>query len=62
MTPTRLTNFRIDEKLLEALEAIRERDGVPVSEQVRRGILLWLESKGVSVKTERKRAGTRRRP
>jgi len=62
MTPLIPTNIRIDQELLEALQEIRQRDGVPVSEQVRRAILMWIESKGVGVKkTERKRATTRKR-
>jgi antitoxin component of RelBE/YafQ-DinJ toxin-antitoxin module len=38
MSPKKLINFRIDSELLEGLEAIRTRDGIPVSEQVRRAI------------------------
>jgi len=51
--------FRVTDDIAEALRAIQERDGVPLSEQIRRGIGLWLESRGVTV--ERKRAATRRR-
>jgi len=60
MTPLRQTNFRIDEAMLEALTAIKERDGIPVSEQVRRALQTWIDAKGIS-KTARKRAGTRKR-
>ena len=59
MTPKRLTNFRIDSELLEGLELIRERDGVPVSEQVRRSIQDWLKKKGVTVKADRVRSRKR---
>jgi hypothetical protein len=48
--------FRLETELLDAMQGLREREGVPVSEQVRRGILLWLEQKGVTVKTERRTA------
>ena len=61
MTPLRQTAFRIDSNLLEALQAIKRRDGVPVSEQVRRALQVWVESKGV-MKAERRRASTRKRP
>ncbi len=61
MTPKKLTNFRIDSELLEAMEGIRQRDGVPVSEQVRRAIQDWLKKRGVSVEADRKRASTRKR-
>lgn len=62
MTPRKVTTFRIDEELLEGMREIEERDGVPVSEQVRRSIRAWLESKGVIAKrAERKRVAARRR-
>jgi hypothetical protein len=61
VTPLRQTAFRIDADLLEALQEIKRRDGVPVSEQVRRALQAWVESKGVR-RTERKRAVTRKRP
>jgi antitoxin component of RelBE/YafQ-DinJ toxin-antitoxin module len=40
------TAFRIDEDILQALQAIKERDGIPISEQVRRALKAWAESKG----------------
>jgi len=61
MTPLRQTNFRLEEELLEALQLIRDRDGIPVSEQVRRAIKAWIEAHGVTVRAERKRAVTRKR-
>ena len=61
MTPLKQTNFRLEEELLTALQEIRDRDGIPVSEQVRRAIRNWIESKGVKVRAERKRADTRKR-
>ena len=63
MTPRRMATFRVDDELLDAMRDYYAREGVQVSEQVRRGILMWLESKGVAVtKTDRKRAATRKRP
>lgn len=61
MTPLKQTNFRLEEELLAALQQIRDRDGIPVSEQVRRAIRNWIVSKGVQVKVERKPASTRKR-
>jgi hypothetical protein len=55
-----MTTFRIDEELLEGLRAYYAQEGVPISEQVRRAIRMWLEAKGV-MKAERKRAATRKR-
>lgn len=62
MTPTlKSATFRIDTDILEGLDAIKERDGVPVSEQVRRALRAWLESKGVEKEAASRRAGTRRK-
>ena len=47
MSPRTTTTMRIDDELLEGLQRLKERDGVPVSEQVRRAIQAWLELKGV---------------
>jgi len=52
--PRKVTTFRIDQDLLDGLQEVWERDGVAVSEQVRRAIRAWLESKGIR-KSERKR-------
>jgi hypothetical protein len=61
MTPVRkVATFRIDEDLVEAMQRLQERDGIPSSEQIRRALRPWLEAKGV-MKAERKRAATRRR-
>jgi hypothetical protein len=43
--------------------AIKGREGIAESEQIRRGIQLWLKKKGVAVKkSERKRPAGRKRP
>jgi len=55
------TAFRLDAALLDALQAIKRRDGIPVSEQVRRALQIWIAEKGFA-KSERKRADTRKRP
>lgn len=48
MAPDKAAAFRLPEELLEGLRQVRVRDGVPVSEQVRRAIITWLDSKGVT--------------
>jgi hypothetical protein len=53
MTPTHVTTLRVDSRLIDGLREVKERDGIPVSEQVRRAIEAWLETKGVRVKSER---------
>lgn len=46
----RLTNFMIEPELSEGLKLVKERDGISEAEQIRRGIRLWLDSKGVKLK------------
>ena len=64
MTPSekKQTAFRLEPDILEGLHAIKDRDGVPISEQVRRALREWIDTKAVRGKTERQRAGTRKRP
>jgi hypothetical protein len=54
-------NFAIDPELLQALRQVKVRDGISESEQIRRGIRLWLKSKGVRAETPGPRARTRGR-
>jgi ribbon-helix-helix protein len=62
MSPHPPTTFRVDPELLAGLHALKQRDGIPLSEQVRRAIQMWLDAKGVTtVKSERERTDTRKR-
>jgi hypothetical protein len=61
VTPLKPTTFRLETEIMEALSAIRDRDGIPVSEQVRRALKQWIDAKGVNMKTQGKRAVTRNR-
>lgn len=61
LTPRKRYSFWIDDEQAEGLKAVKERDGVLESEQIRRAINAWLEEKGVK-KTDRKRVRPRRRP
>jgi len=45
MTEKELTAFRLDAALLQALRFVKERDGVGLSEQVRRAVETWLKAK-----------------
>jgi hypothetical protein len=60
VTPRTRYNFFIDDEQREGLRAIKERDGIPESEQIRRAIDEWLRKQRRS-KPERKRAATRKR-
>ena len=55
----RRINFYIDEDLADGLKAVKERDGASESEQIRRGIRLWLEAKGITV--ARKKGGRKKK-
>ena len=62
--PRRRHTFFLDEALATGLKRLKERDGIPESEAVRRAIAGFLADRHISVDTqsERKRAGTRKRP
>jgi hypothetical protein len=54
-------DFYLDPEQLEALRAVKARDGISPSEQIRRAIDLWLARKAAKVRAERTRAATRAR-
>ena len=60
MTARTRYTFFIDEEQRASLAAIKERDGISESEQIRRAIKAWIEEKD-DQKQERKRAVTRKR-
>ena len=41
-------SFELDDELVQRLKALKEEDGIFVSEQLRRAVLLWLESRGAA--------------
>jgi hypothetical protein len=48
-------SVRLDPLHARLLKAIKARDGIPESEQIRRALLVWFEQKGVlKTKAERK--------
>jgi hypothetical protein len=47
-------SLRLDPEQARLLKAIKARDGVPESEQIRRALAIWFEQKGV-VKPKRKK-------
>jgi Ribbon-helix-helix protein, copG family len=62
MTPVGpVLTFRVEEDVLAAMERLKDRDGIPYSEQIRRALRFWLAEKDV-MKSERKRGATRKRP
>jgi propanediol dehydratase large subunit len=49
-----MVSLRLDLDLLAGLRQVKERDGVAVTEQVRRAIREWLGRKGIPAKTKTK--------
>ncbi|MDQ3169185.1 MAG: hypothetical protein M3Q55_03465 [Acidobacteriota bacterium] len=45
------TAFRLPGDLLAAMERLRERDGIGLSEQTRRALRAWLETRGALAPT-----------
>ena len=60
MTPKSRYTFYLDSELREALTAIKDRDGISESEQIRRAIKGWIDQKGVRVKAPSRRSGKQR--
>jgi hypothetical protein len=62
VTPRTRYNFFIDDEQRDGLRVIKEREGIPESEQIRRSIDWWLKEKGIrKAKTASRRAETRRK-
>ena len=61
MTPRNRYTFFIDDDQRLVLTAIKERDGISESEQIRRAIKDWIEKRGVTAKADRKRSVKRKR-
>jgi hypothetical protein len=58
----RLFNFLItDAAMADGLKAIKERDGISESEQVRRAVAAWLTAKGVALKSKREVRSSKKR-
>lgn len=62
MSPKAMAAFRMAPDLMAAMRELKDRDGVPLSEQIDRALRAWLPTKGISVqKTDRKRVSPRKR-
>ena len=46
----KMYTFWLDGELAEGLKAVKERDGISESEQIRRAIRTWLDAKDVTKK------------
>jgi hypothetical protein len=62
MAPLRLSAFRLPDDLTDAMQRLKDRDGIPLSVQVRRALQAFLAERGVlEVKAARKRVAPRKR-
>jgi len=55
MITKQLTAFRMATDIMAAMRALKDRDGIPMAEQIDRALRQWLAEKGV-MKTPRKGA------
>jgi hypothetical protein len=55
-----MTSLDLAPELKAGLDALKERDGVPQSEQIRRAIRMWLESKGIDVDVSKRTQAAKR--
>ena len=60
MSPRRRYSFWIDDAQARGLKAVKERDGVLESEQIRRALDAWLRGRGVA-RAEQRRGDPRPR-
>ena len=49
MSRLKQTAFRVSEETLKGLRRVRQRDGILLSEQVRRALGEWLVARGIDV-------------
>jgi hypothetical protein len=56
-----MTAFRLEPDIIDGLNRVKDRDGIPFSVQVDRALRAWLDKKGVTLKTPRAVSSTRRR-
>jgi hypothetical protein len=52
-----VTAFRVDPDQLAALREIKSRVGIPVSEQVRRALIVWIAEHGAKPAPKPKKRG-----
>jgi hypothetical protein len=55
-----MTTIRIERDILEIMRAVKEDDGIPMAVQVDKALREWLQRRGRNVKTQGKRAPTRK--
>jgi len=61
MTPRKRYSFWINDVQAEGLKSVKAAEDISESEQIRQALNDWLKKKGVT-KSDRRRAGARKRP
>ena len=56
-----MTSLELPSELKAGLDAVKDRDGVPLSEQIRRAIRTWLADHGIDVDVHAGRPQARKR-
>lgn len=56
MAPTKQTAFRLPADLMASIQAIKDRDGIPLAEQVRRALATWVQERGIETPAAKKTA------
>lgn len=62
MAPYTQTAFRLPDDMIEALHTVKQRDGIPLAEQVRRALSAWLVERGIEAPPAKKTARGRVAP
>jgi hypothetical protein len=51
---SQMRSVRLEDAIVEAMQKLTDRDGISDSEQLRRGVLLYLKKKQITVKGGKK--------
>jgi hypothetical protein len=60
MSPKEMISLRLDPELLKVMRDLKATEGIPVAVQIEMATRKWLAKRGHSVKTQAKRARTRK--
>jgi hypothetical protein len=61
VSPKELTAFRMAPDIMDAMRALKDKEGIPIAAQVDRAVRAYLKLKGIALEADRKRARTRKR-
>jgi hypothetical protein len=61
VSPKELTAFRMAPEVMEALRAVKAKEGIPLAVQIDFAVRDWLKRKGLTIKTPARNDGKRRK-